>query len=549
MATYKWVKGPTRGEHDMDRLSNFVFPPLSNRQKSTGVGGLHGCRQSTTDMVPPKHLAISTSDHDISQLANTVSAGSLRAIDKENREGGLHRSVHNAHLRNQAGNSLNKGSTTASAGSKLGGIKLQSQEDEDGSVSYVMDTDPSKTAGIESWLQTATTMDNLLQSPLTPRPFTEQELRSRIYGEKSPDLYQQDNNSDSDNDKFGGQDWNCLSPVQDTDKNGPGYVGLAMMHRAQEQVRLGMDLPPLEFDGIQESDRARKLVMGFDGKHEPDRVKKLVLEPSPTGGEKGDPTKKPTHFNLASPSPAKKLDTAEDPQTYTTVGLIDTLSKIYPPGLVPPDVMAALSPADDLYPFSKPKSPTGQASPRCTALGSDLVDKLEQKDRDYIAYYIDTLLHRIVSIGNENGRLEKEVDGLGAEVSRLAEDNGRLEEDVEDAEVSKAILQGEVNRHMVEGRERSAKLGKLVEYIFIKMVPENRRAEVVAITRSMGIDLDETVLDSHEENGRAVQPRIGGPVKSMRVEEEVKYWKARAEAAERFVGAMPKNWCGHWDGV
>lgn len=292
MTTPQWATNPVKGGHDIERLNGFVSPASMNNLQVNGI--LNGGRDGD-GMVSPRRLPVSTSD--ISQLASRASDGAPSRIGFHGaRKNRLRRSIHNADLRSHLTLSLGKSSTTTSAGSNPKPLKLAAQG-ENTLYSLESDTNPENTARIETWRHTATTIGRcFLQSPLTPRPFTERELENRIYGESKDSLetlYKADDDLSSSNpsaditprayhsdptpnpNTYG---WGPLSPVQDTD--GPGYAALTMMHRAQEQARLGVDLPPLGMDGVQyrESDRVRK---------------GPVLEPSPKvkRRERGDPVK------------------------------------------------------------------------------------------------------------------------------------------------------------------------------------------------------------------------------------------------------------------
>ncbi|KAF2792770.1 hypothetical protein K505DRAFT_375799 [Melanomma pulvis-pyrius CBS 109.77] len=515
MATPEWATNPVKGGHDIERLNDFVSPASMKNLQGNGVlnGGCDG-----DGMISPRPQPVSVPD--VSQLASRASAGSSSRIDFDGaRKNRLRRSMHNADLRGHLTMSLGKSSTTTPAGSNPNPSMLAAQEE---NIFYSLDSDTNRenTARIETWRHTATTIGrSFLRSPLTPRPFTERELENGIYGESKQSLetlYKADDDLSSSNPSAditprayrpNTYSWGPLPLIQDAD--GPGYAALTMMHRAQEQARLGVDLPPLGIDGVEyrESDRVRKGPV-------------LVPSPKVKKRERGDPVKKPTPLILQPLPITNPTARGDDSQTYTTEGLTLVLSKFYSPGLLPPDVLAALPSPRDLSFLSDPRTPPGYSAHFRSSIGNNTIETLEQKDRNYVAYYIDTLLLR-------NQSLSKEVK--------------RLEEDVEDAEVSKAMLQGEVNRYYAEGRESQNKLGKLeglANYLVGRVVPRERSAEVKGVAAEMGIELWE--IGAMDESGVAGGEVGDGDVtrRLRRVEEEARYWRARAEAAERFVGAL-----------
>ena len=201
--------------------------------------------------------------------------------------------------------------------------------------------------------------------------------------------------------------------------------------------------------------------------------------------------------------------TTEDPQTYTTLGLTAVLSKLYTPGVLPHDVLAALPSQLSLFSLSDPTTPPGHTA-HFRSTHSLYLSPFSQKDRNYIAYYIDTLLAR-------NSSLDREVK--------------RLEEDIENAEIVKAELQGDVNRWYAEskrGEKRVEKMVTFIEFLVKNGVGKGDGKEIAEKAKELGIQIGE--LGVTMEVGEEV-------LKFRKLEEEAKYWMARAEAAEGFIKA------------
>jgi len=162
--------------------------------------------------------------------------------------------------------------------------------------------------------------------------------------------------------------------------------------------------------------------------------------------------------------------------------------------------------------------PTGYNAQFRSQLGAGRLETLKPKDRNYLAYYIDTLLQRNEKLGKENKRLD---------------------EDVEDKEVEKAMMQADVNMYYAENEAKKGKverMGKLVKYL-LRVVPEEKRTECAAVAENLGLDFGDIIRTTRGEE--IEDGDFEKMVKGLRkVEEEARYWKARAEAAERFLRAM-----------
>jgi len=225
-------------------------------------------------MTSPRHIAvsISTSTSNTSQPVSHIS-------NDEPRRYNLRRSTHNPNLRSHmatsASDAIGKSITASSAESR---VPSRRQEVE---INFHLSLEETKAKGtmerVENWCQTATTLDRwLMRSPLTPRPFNKEELNGHIYGESEK--------SDEFMNRINPQDESISNDIQsslidgaDNDIEGPAFTALATMHRAQEQVRLGIELPPLSVAGI----RIEHQTSGY--------TRKSYLQPSqgPEGSKKG----------------------------------------------------------------------------------------------------------------------------------------------------------------------------------------------------------------------------------------------------------------------
>jgi hypothetical protein len=414
-------------------------------------------RYNSNTMPSSNCLPISTTAPDLSQLAVHVSRlskshythsyRSTRTLKSYSRIHGhrLHRSVHSVDLRSYAtttstqSNEIVKSGITDSGGGI--GIPLSVSVPGNSDVSdYSSDLtygpsfygrlkeeiDNENTKKVENWRLTARTGNGEWpRSPLTPRRFTSQELGgwvSSYEAARGAHSYQEDdpNEASSSEDREGdtprppirarqpnplqainpirdlANEW--FPPGKDEEDVGTSFAALAIMHRAQEQVRLGVELPPLSPVGAYKIDRTKSGSLEAAAPKGPVRSAAPILEPSPTtkSRKKGDPIKVNTHprystykvsMHLAfhdmqdgqtdvdktkKPSPLKlqpnvteKLAVRDDPpprsdpQTYTTKGLTQVLYKIYTPGRLPPDVLAALPSTEQLTSLSNPTTPAG----------------------------------------------------------------------------------------------------------------------------------------------------------------------------------------------
>ncbi|KAF2258764.1 hypothetical protein CC78DRAFT_97951 [Lojkania enalia] len=114
------------------------------------------------------------------------------------------------------------------------------------SLSNMANFDPDR---IFRWCHTATTIDqSLLLSPLTPRPFTDAELGFKYMDRStsSSSLEMPYRVSDTHSPQEGPEKLYPIGPPTPMGSmDAPAFVPLAAMYRAQEQVRCGVDLPPL----------------------------------------------------------------------------------------------------------------------------------------------------------------------------------------------------------------------------------------------------------------------------------------------------------------
>jgi hypothetical protein len=184
------------------------------------------------------------------------------------------------------------------------------------------------TEKIEKWRLTARTGDGMwLRSPLTPRLFTAQELGGRTsYHEDAGDqldahLYKNidPNEASSEDDRdtetprppITSRRPNTLRAInliqdptnswfpadQEEEDIGTSFIALATMHRAQEQVRLGVDLPPLRPVDAYKIDRTRinsvEPVISEEFAGSVEEEPQVVLEPSSPSKirKQGDPVK------------------------------------------------------------------------------------------------------------------------------------------------------------------------------------------------------------------------------------------------------------------
>jgi hypothetical protein len=459
------------------------------------------------------------------------------------------------------------------------------------------EADEVNTKKVENWILTARTgNEEWPKSPLTPRPFTSQELEGRVsYVEaaRGDHLNQKDDpdevfssgnrKDDTPRASIRAQQPNplqAINPIRDLANDwfppgheeadvGTSFAALANMHRAQEQFRLGVGLPPLSSVGAYKTDRTMRESLEAVASEGPGGSGAPILEPSPPTKtrKKGDPIKVNIHPHytpysvsmhleyhniqegqtdideLKKPSPLKlqpnhteKLAVRDDSplrsdsQTYTTKGLTQVLYKLYTPSHLPSDVLAALPSAEQLTSLSNPTSPVGALAFARTYHSPSLPTELSSKERNYVAYYIDTLLTRNTS---------------------LVQSNSQLENDVEDAEVSKAGLQEQINKWFFEAREskvRAQTLETFIEDLVVNVVPKNKKEEARSVAMGLGVEIEYTggedvgagpAVEEVENKEEMVSKReVEAGQRTRRLEEEVKYWKARAEAAERFVGAL-----------
>jgi hypothetical protein len=207
------------------------------------------------------------------------------------------------------------------------------------------------------------------------------------------------------------------------------------------------------------------------------------------------------------------------------------LYKLYTPSHLPSDVLAALPSCQQLTALSNPTTPAGATAFARTYHSPNLPTELSSKERSYVTYYIDTLLQRNASLG-------KEV--------------ARLEEDVEDGEVSKADLQSQINKWFFDAREskfRVQTLETFIEDLVQNVVPGDKKQEARDVAMGLGVEIGYVAEDLQagtaasgnvDADAGAIVEESRGDVgrRQMRLVEEAKYWKARAEAAERFMRAF-----------
>lgn len=197
----------------------------------------------------------------------------------------------------------------------------------------------------------------------------------------------------------------------------------------------------------------------------------------------------------------------EDIHTYTSAGLTLALYNIFPPGEVPADLVAALA------------SPT------------DLAELLKTQHVDLKAYH-----NRLAELHNEVGSLKLEVKILeedqeslkAAHDVELGEKDAELDEKLEDKDVDIARIHSDYTASFAENQ----RLKKLVQYL-VNIIPEDKKLEAVAAAGGLDLNMV-SIMDGHEKEGE-----VKAAVRDLKkVEADVKYWRARAKAAEEHDETM-----------
>jgi hypothetical protein len=225
--------------------------------------------------------------------------------------------------------------------------------------------------------------------------------------------------------------------------------------------------------------------------------------------------------------PIRLAAAKDDPQTYTTHGLVLVLGKLYEPSAIPSPVAAALPSPMDVATLYDATTPLGSAfHARQTLQGSssrtNATKDFQPKDVNYITFYIDTLLAKV-----------KEQDRM---IYLLEEDN-------EDKEVDKAQLQTHISHFYHEAKMGEKKYDSLqmLACFLLESIPTNKSLEAVAVAGHLGINLVTLMADAQDVSNPAAN-RVAATKtaaqkalkKVKRLEHDVEYWRARAEASEKF---------------
>lgn len=334
-----WATSPVKGEHDISRIEDFVFPAANNVPSDRPLDDTQPDGPSINILGSPTRQSVSASSE--VRAWRNLEPYPPRPLGNVVRSHHLRRSTHNADLRRQIMSSRDASSTAASAGSNaeeiqsgnenaslraleslplhssgssaewfkpvnrdpphrpLASLPLSGSSAEwfkpvnrNASRQYSLGwLPPSESADsvaalaeavsrerVENWRYTATTLDqSLLRSPLSPRPFTQSDFQLGGWNESTNSVetaYKVDDTPRAHNSRPSGR----VSRNLETDN--PGYAALSMMEQAQEQARLGMDLPRLGLDAgkMMDTERVR-------------RGPKLVPSPKGKSRARGDPVK------------------------------------------------------------------------------------------------------------------------------------------------------------------------------------------------------------------------------------------------------------------
>ncbi|KAF2741067.1 hypothetical protein EJ04DRAFT_571790 [Polyplosphaeria fusca] len=369
--------------------------------------------------------------------------------------------------------------------------------------------DPDRVA---TWRNGATTLDqSLLHSPDTPRPFTDAEMGMPY----SQQRIKRTTTTISEESQSSFTTAYCVPANASRDGlgsiDGPVYASLAEMHRAQEQVRRGRDLPPLQVPGGMTIDRgppargnrgaAPRLEDGPRPNLQAGPSETIAREPTKTDTpslrrirEVPDIREKSSRQEHHDKLQAAAIKAAtDDPQTYTSEGLAAVMAKIFGPDRVPDDVMETLpTPAWPL-----PDAPSSAANEQATTVS------LTAKDTGYVTGYITTLLERMNPDGARFGILVNECTRLQA-LKTVAENRvkaaekevatirGELLDLIEDNELEKAGLQMDINHWFAlwQGAiEREEGLEAFVKFA-ASMAAEDKREQVLAAARAAGLKIE-----------------------------------------------------------
>ncbi|ORY18786.1 hypothetical protein BCR34DRAFT_660118 [Clohesyomyces aquaticus] len=437
-----------------------------------------------------------------------------------------------------------------------------------GSVTVLQDHDVER---IVRWRSTATTIDRgLTRSPISIRQFNSQEMLAWTHP-NAPHVQVQHGSSMMDAGNSTGVQTafqlpipasGLSSPVRgewdggngqsdgqlgfEEDWAGPGYYGLMEMNRVQWQVDTGIHHPELNFGNVGvESDRVRRVEdpeamkeidMGYAGKgkepqkdqHDSKRAsssqspRPILKKAQSTRERDPDPPRTARRVQIAPSSssaavhPILASALKDDAQTYTTEGLSLALTKLYDPAPIPSPVITALRDPDEIYTLDI----QGIINSRHNN-GAKAKIALNQKEIDYLTYYIDYLV-------SEKTQLEKAVYSL--------------EERIEDVDVEKAGLQTEINHYFGLAEAEHNRLDATQQILRLIMSANNdgdyvnQKVRAMDMANELGVDLREvmrgTDIIGQKESARHVSNPMSIGESSKTKEMAGGAWKGKEPASE-----------------
>ncbi|KAF2470582.1 uncharacterized protein BDR25DRAFT_342899 [Lindgomyces ingoldianus] len=410
----------------------------------------------------------------------------------------------------------------------------------EGSITVLFDADRER---ITRWRDAATTHDRgLTMSPLSVRRFTDEEMDHYCLSSRSSvrtairdaptglsPVIRGDWDGRGDDDVARASDGGFAAlrtqPIADPDWGGPGFAGLFEWQRVHTQATHGILLPEASFSGVgfAESDRVRRVEAPHDsGSLQLANVQRPTPRTSSPGPARnssvasltssrnaahppvvhtvGPPTSlgRPSHPSL---HPILEAAAKDDPQTYTKEGLCAVLAKLYTPAEIPAEVLEQLPNAKGLSALSIARS----SSQARTADARTFIP-LRGKDVNYLTHYIDKLV---------------------ADKERKIREITNLEAQIEDVEVSKAGMQGDINQYFAAVQAGETKIDGLLEVIRVLMNGDGgveEKLQAVDMAKELGFNL------------RALGMRVED--RNKRRQALVKFWENKAHAAEEYAKAM-----------